>query len=599
VTRTAAHLRGVMGDIKVAARLFRLATACRRHLCLLLLLNLISVPLLLLLPLPLKIVVDNVVGLRDVPGFLAPILPSDISRTGLLVFACGLLILVTSLQRVEGLFNWVLTTYVGERLALDFRAQLFRHVQRLSISYHDQVGTTDSLYRIQYDATAVQYFVVWGVIPTVAALLRLIGMFYVALRIDVYLALVAVGVCPFLWFAMAAIRSRLKSGWADLKAHESAAISVLQEVLAALRVVRAFGTEDREHGRYLTHAARTVRGEVRLAFLGGSVELLVGVILAASTALVLFLGVRRVQDDTMTLGDVLLIVAYLGQLYAPLETISKKIAELQSSLTSAERAFSVLDRVPDIRESPHPVPLSRACGAVAFRDVWFSYGDGKMILKNISFDVAPGTRVAVVGATGAGKTTLISLLTRFYDPTQGVVLLDGVDLRDCRLADLRRQFAIVLQEPVLFSTSIRENIAYGRSDASLEEVVEAAKAAGAHRFVTSLPERYDTLVGERGMRLSGGERQRISIARAFLKNAPVLILDEPTSAVDARTEATIMDALRQLMRGRTAFIIAHRPSTLEGCDLWLHIEDGSLDRVERCQTVPAGRNGEPAMEGSE
>ena len=336
---------------------------------------------------------------------------------------------------------------------MDFRAQLFRHVQRLSISYHDSVGTADSLYRIQYDASAVQYFIVWGVIPTFAALLRLAGMFYVILRIDVSLALLAIGVCPLLWLVMAGARRRLRSGWTDLKAHESAAISVLQEVLGALRVVRAFGAEDREHGRYLTHATRTARGEVRLAFLGGSVELLLGVFLAVSTALVLFLGVRRVGAGAMTLGDLLMSVAYLGQLYAPLETISKKIAELQSSLISAERAFSVLDRVPDIQEGPHPVRLERARGAVTFRDVWFSYGDGKMILKDISFDVAPGARVAVVGATGAGKTTLISLLTRFYDPTRGVVLLDGVDLRDCRLSDLRSQFAIVLQEPVLFSTS--------------------------------------------------------------------------------------------------------------------------------------------------
>src|SRR5213594_3481147 len=240
--------------------------------------------------------------------------------------------------------------------------------------------------------------------------------------------------------------------------------------------------------------------------------------------------------------------------------MSKRVAELQSALASAERAFALLDEVPDVAEHPNARPIVRASGAVAFRDVSFAYDGGHPVLRDISFEVAPGARVGIMGATGAGKTTLVSLLTRFYDPTRGQILLDRVDLRDYRLTDLRNQFAIVLQEPVLFSTSVAENIAYARPAASHDEIVAAAKAANAHEFILSLPRGYESQVGERGMRLSGGERQRISIARAFLKDTPVLILDEPTSSVDLRTEAAIIEAMERLMLGRTTFMIAHRPS---------------------------------------
>jgi len=270
------------------------------------------------------------------------------------------------------------------------------------------------------------------------------------------------------------------------------------------------------------------------------------------------------------------VMAYLSQLYEPLKTISKKSASLQSHLASAERAFALLDHPPDVSERPNARRLVRATGAVAFRHVSFAYDGGSGVLHDVSFDVEPGTRVGVIGATGAGKTTLVSLLTRFYDPTEGQILLDGVDLREYRLADLRDQFAIVLQDPVLFSTSIGENIAYGRPGASDEEIVAAARAAGAHDFIVRSRQEYESRVGERGMQLSGGERQRIALARAYLKNAPILILDEPTSSVDLRTEAVILEALERLMRGRTTFLITHRASALTACDMRLQLERGRL-----------------------
>jgi ATP-binding cassette subfamily B protein len=272
-----------------------------------------------------------------------------------------------------------------------------------------------------------------------------------------------------------------------------------------------------------------------------------------------------------------MVLAYLTQLYGPLKTISRQVAGMQSSLASVQRAFELLDEVPEVQEHPHAKPLTRAQGAIEFCHVSFAYDDGHAVLQDVSFRLDAGTRLGIAGSTGAGKTTLVSLVSRFYDPSQGQIRLDEVDLRDYRLDDLRNQFAIVLQEPVLFSTSILDNIAYARPQASETEIIAAAKAANAHDFITALPDGYQTLVGERGMRLSGGERQRVSLARAFLKDAPILILDEPTSSVDMATEALIMEAMARLMKNRTTLMIAHRLSTLQYCDVMLQIEHGRAE----------------------
>jgi len=270
------------------------------------------------------------------------------------------------------------------------------------------------------------------------------------------------------------------------------------------------------------------------------------------------------------------VMSYLAMLYEPLRTLGKKVADLQAGLASAERAFALLDQTPDVIEQSNARHLRRARGAIEFCNVGFSYGQGQDVLRGVSLKVRPGARVGIQGMTGAGKTTLMSLLTRFYDPTSGQILLDGTDIREFRLKDLRDQFSIVLQEPVLFSTTLAENIAYGRPDANDEQICEAARQANAHEFIAALPDGYQTLVGERGMRLSGGERQRIALARAFLRNAPILILDEPTSSVDVATESRIIEAIERLMRDRTTFMIAHRLSTLESCDVRLRLEDGRV-----------------------
>jgi len=576
-------------DLTLYRRLWRQARPYRPHIGCLFLLSLLSTPLALLTPLPLKIAVDSVIGSHPVPGFLNALLPAAVfhSPTAMLALATGLLVVIALLSHLQGLASSALRTYTGENLVLAFRAQLFRHIQRLSLSYHDLRGTGDSVYRVQYDAPAIQWILIDGIIPFITAGFTLTGMVYVTARIDWQLALVSLAVAPVLFLVSQAYSRHLRSQWHEVVKLESSALSVVQEVLAAVRVVKAFGQEDREQERYVRHANQGVWARFRAILTEGGVGLLIGLITALGSAIVLFIGVRHVQAGTLTLGELLIAMVYLAQLYAPMQTISRNIVSLQASLVCAERAFSLLDEVPDVVEWPNARPLAHAKGAIAFRNVSFAYDGKSPVLHDISFEIGPGTSVGIAGTTGAGKTTLVSLLTRFYDPTAGQVLLDGSDLRDYKLADLRNQFAIVLQEPVLFSTSIAENIAYARPGASNRDIIEAAKAANAHQFVVGLPQGYETLVGERGMRLSGGERQRIALARAFLKDAPILILDEPTSSVDTKTEASVIEAMGRLMQGRTTLIIAHRPSALRDCALQLVIENGRL--VSLTSAVGAAR----------
>ena len=577
-------------DLTLYRRLWRQARPYRPHIGGLFLLGLLSTPLALLTPLPLKIAVDSVIGSHPLPRFLDALLPAaaTYSKTAGLVLVGGLLVAIALLNQLQGLASSLLHTYTGEKLVLSFRAQLFRHVQRLSLSYHDSRGTTDSTYRIQYDAPAIQWITIDGVMPFITAGFTLAGMIYVSARIDLPLALVALGISPFLWLASRAYSRRLRVQWHEVYRLQSSAMSVVQEALAAVRVVKAFGQEDREQGRFIHHASESVWARLRAVFTEGGLSLLVGLVTAVGTATVLIIGVRHVQAGSLTLGDLLLVMAYLSQLYGPLQTLSVMVPHLQSSLASAERAFSLLDEVPDVTERQNAWRISRAVGSVAFRNVSFAYDIDQPVLQDISFEIRPGTRVGIMGTTGAGKTTLVGLLTRFYDPTAGQILLDGIDLRDYKLADLRNQLAIVLQEPVLFSTSIAENIAYARPSASHDEIVKAAKAANAHQFIVGLLHGYETQVGERGMRLSGGERQRIALARAFLKDAPILILDEPTSSVDTKTETAIIEAMERLMEGRTTFVIAHRLTTLTNSNVLLVIENGRLVDVKAAVLTAAG-----------
>ncbi|MBI3207569.1 MAG: ABC transporter ATP-binding protein [Candidatus Solibacter usitatus] len=560
------------------------------HLMAILLLNLLAAPIALLAPVPLKIVIDNVAGSQSLPWYLAALAPEALqhSRQGLLVFAVGFLVVIALLSQLRALAGWVLETYAGEGMVLDFRTKLFAHVQRLSLSYHDSKGAADSTFRIQYEAPALQYVMVNGIIPLAAALSTLVGMIWVTSLLDAQLAFIALAVSPVLFLLSYRVGDRLRERWESVRSRETTANSIVQEVLSSLRVVKAFGQEEHERGRFYQESARRMRALVKVAFLQGGFDLSVDITIALGTALTLYIGVLHVQRGMLTLGDLVLVVAYIAQIYSPLQAISKKLADLQGSLVGAERAYRLLDQTPDVAEKIHARPLLRAAGDVRFENVCFSYGGSQSVLENVSLDAPAGTRVGIQGSTGAGKTTLLSLLTRFYDVCGGRILLDGVDIRDYKLADLRNQFGIVLQDSVLFSTSLAENIAYGRRGASMEEIIAAAKLANAHDFISNLPEGYETLAGERGMRLSGGERQRIALARAFLKDAPILILDEPTSSVDVKTESSIIDAMDRLMQGRTTFMIAHRLSTLDSCDLRLEITCNTLCTLQTVGGISQG-----------
>ncbi len=577
------------GDVTLYRRLLAYAKPYRLAFSGLFALGLLASPIALLNPVPLRIVVDCVLGTKPLPRFVQAVLPRGFAPTpgSVLTLAILLLVAVTALNQIQGLASTLLRTWVGERLVLDVRSRIVQQVQRLSLLYHDSRGTADSLYRIQHDAPAIQNLLADSALPFLTAVITLTTMIVVTARLDWQLAVVALAICPPLLVLSRFYRARLRRQSRQVKQLEAKALALAHETLGALRVVKAFGQEERETGRFVTSSTEGMAARLRLALDEGLFGVLIGLTAALGTAAVLLIGVRHVRAGVLTLGELLMALTYLAQLYDPLKTISRKAAGIQAYLASAERIFALLDERPDVPERPGARALPRAVGAVSFRNVSFAYDASRPVLDDVSFDAPAGARVGVVGTTGAGKTTLVSLLTRFYDPTAGAILLDGVDLRDYRVADLRAQFAIVLQEPVLFSTSIAENIAYGRPGASDADIARAAEAAGAHEFILRLPSGYETTVGERGMQLSGGERQRVSLARAFLKDAPLLILDEPTSSVDTKTEAVILEAMDRLMQGRTAFLITHRQSALAACDARLRLERGRLAEAAPalvCQT---------------
>jgi ATP-binding cassette subfamily B protein len=565
-------------DRVLLKRLFHHARGFWPHLLALLGLSLLAAPLSLLLPVPLKLAVDNVLGSEPLPDLLSHLLPDQMlgDRMLLTLVFGGLLILFTFLVYLRSMLDWLLMTYTGEKMVLVFRAHIMNHVQKLSFIYHDTKGTADSIYRVQYDTYCVQQITMGALKPLITSSFMVISILFMLLKLDWKIALVAMGVSPVLFILTGYYQGRMRDSWASLKQLESKAMSIVQEVLTSIRVIKACGQEDREQDRFMSQSMRGLKQHIRVSCLGAGFNLVIGSTIAVGTATVLILGVRHVLDGTLSLGQLLLIMAYLSELFNPLQEISKTIADLQSSFASAERVFTLLDEAPSVTEKPDARGLAACEGWLAFRDVSFAYESGNRALDTISFEIAPGQKVGISGPTGAGKSTVINLLMRFYDPDTGGIFLDGVNLKDYRIRDLRNQFAVVLQEPVLFAGTIAANIAYANPSASRDEIVSAARAAHAHEFIVNLPLGYETQVGERGMKLSGGERQRITLARAFLKNAPIMIFDEPTSSVDAHTEALIMDAMERLMNDRTTIMIAHRMSTLASCDVQLRIEDGRL-----------------------
>jgi ATP-binding cassette subfamily B protein len=541
-------------------------------------LELLSTPLSLLAPVGVKIAVDSVVGSQPIPKAVQAFFPAAALRSprNLLILAAVLQVLVVLLIQLHGFCNYVLKTKSGERMILNFRAALFRHLQRLPLTYHDVCGAADSSFRVQDEAPAIKSITIDGALFLLSDAVKLSAMVCVTLMIDWRLALVALSITPFLMVFAFVYQRRVGGRYREVRRMESSAIKIIQEVLSAIRVVKAFGQEDAEEKRFVTRSSEAQSARIRLAFADASFGLALNVTTATGMALVLYVGVRNVQAGVVTLGSLLMVITYLVQLYNPLQNITYHVASLQTSAASVDRAFEIFNEQPEgvpatAAKQQHHVPR-RAHGAIEFRNVHFAYEADRPVLDDLSLRIAPGARVGIVGKTGAGKTTFVNLLVRFHEPSNGEILLDGVNLKNYSIESLRNQFALVLQESTLFSTSIARNIAYGCPDATQEQIVEAAIAANAHKFIMSLPHGYETEVGDRGNMVSGGERQRIALARAFLKNAPILILDEPTSALDARTEADILAAMDKLMEGRTTFFISHRLGALSNCDVLLKFE---------------------------
>lgn len=530
----------------------------------------------LLAPWPLQILVDSVLSDHPLPGVLASALaPIAANRSALLVSVVAAGFAITLMTNGLTVFDNYVNTKIHESIVLDFRSDLFQHAQRLSLAYHDQRRTGKMIFAInnQGDATAG---LLMAVPPLAQSVLTLAGMFWVLLRIDRTLALLSLCVVPLLYYSVGYYMTHIQKNLQKVKGMEGESLSMIHEAIQMLRVVVAFGREGYEFRRFRDQGERTVTERVKVTVQQTAFSLFVNTTTALGTALVLGVGGYFTLQGRLTVGQLLVVMSYIAMVYHPLEQISTTMGAIQEQVASLRIAYDLLDEEPDIRDRPGAPDLEGVRGDITFEHLSFSYAGRKDTLKDISFRAEAGQVVALVGPTGAGKTTLVSLIPRFYEATGGRLLVDGADVRQITLSSLRRHVSIVLQEPLLFAGTIADNIRYGRLEATTDEIVEAARAANAHDFVLALPKKYDTVLGERGVQLSGGERQRISVARAFLKNAPILILDEPTSAIDSKTEGVILDALDRLMVGRTTFMVAHRLSTIRHADLIVVLNHGEL-----------------------
>jgi ABC-type multidrug transport system fused ATPase/permease subunit len=530
----------------------------------------------LLEPWPLKVLFDSVLGPHPLPRSLAPVLqPLIDDKVTLLLVVVGGGFALTLLNNALKVLNSYFETRVSQGMVLDFRSDLFRHAQRLSLDYHDRTPSGALIYSINFQADAAAGLVM-ALLPLLRSALTLVGMFWITYRIDPTLALVSLTVVPCLYYAAGHYVSRIQPRLRETRDLEAGTLSIIHEAISMIRVILAFGREDHEFGKFRRQGVTAVNARVGVTVRQVAFSLMVNTATAGGTALVLAFGVFKILGGTLTPGELLVVLAYVASLYKPLETITNTISSLQERFIALDIAFELLDTEPRVHDRPDAVKLPRARGEIVFDDVAFAYDGRSHTLAEISFGARPGEVIGIVGPTGAGKSTLMSLLPRFYDPAIGKITLDGIDVRGIELASLRSQISVVLQESWLFSGTIADNIRYGRPEASIAEIEAAARAANAHEFIAALPAGYDTAIGEKGVGLSGGERQRIAVARAFLKDAPILILDEPTSSIDSRTEAVILDALERLIVGRTTFMIAHRLSTLRRPDRILVLDGGRI-----------------------
>ena len=535
-----------------------------------------------LMPWPLKLIVDNVLPGKSLPEAISWVnfLPGAASAGALLTWlALATLLLFIGRQSVL-MIKGYLQAGASSRIKLDIAGDLFLHLQKLSLGFHDSHKVGDLVRRVVEDTDFVKSLITGVLLSALTSVVTLLAMFWVMWKIDPLLSLVALLAALPMPAMMRWLTPRMSERAYEQYQVEGALMAVAEQTITSLPVVQAFGRESHEEGRFRGSSQQAIIKYLRSMKTQMHFSLAVGTVTALGTAALIALGGLQVQAGHLSVGSLLVFLAYLAAIYQPIEAIANLSTAFANSEGQARRIMHVLDAEDNVPESPTARPVARQSGsqgiAVTFEDVSFGYEPGRPVLEKINLAVEAGESVAIVGATGAGKTTLASLVPRFFDPWEGRVMFDGVDIREIQLQSLRQQVALVLQDSFLLPMTVAENIAYGRPDADREAILTAAEAANADEFIKRLPGGYDTVIGERGATLSGGQRQRLSIARALLKDAPILILDEPTSALDVKTEALILEALERLMANRTTFIIAHRLSTLRNADTILELRHGQL-----------------------
>jgi ATP-binding cassette, subfamily B, bacterial len=526
----------------------------------------------LLKPWPLKIVIDSVLGGHPLPWQWA----EGWSSSAVLLIACLALVGLYAVLGALHMLNNYTTVDVGQRLATDLRSAVYAHLHQLSLAFHGRSRVGDLLYRVTADTLALQSLTVSCLFPTATAAILLVGMLMVMLQLDPILTVLALAVCPALFAVIARLDGRVMRAAGRVRESESEVYAVVQRAMSAMRLIQAFAREEDEHRRFMTASGQSFAAALKLHTLQTFYGFVISMVIALGTAAVVWVGARHVLDGTLSVGSLVIFVSYLAALYTPINSMFQTWGLARTATVGVQRVFDLLDVERDIADGSRDFPARGARGQVTFDRVAFQYADGHPVLRDISLRVQPGQTVAIVGATGAGKSTLLSLLPRFYDATGGRILVDGVDVREYRLASLRSQMAMVLQPPLVLPTSVRDNIALGRPEATLDDVIAAARLARIHDTIRALPNGYNTVVGEQGVTLSEGEKQRITIARALLREAPILILDEPTSAMDPETEALFLEGLERLGTGRTTFVIAHRLSTVRKADLIVVLRDGRI-----------------------
>ena len=530
-------------------------------------LSLCGIALNLLKPWPFKIIVDDFLR-------AAPAARGD-WRTWVPLLCLALVVI----QFAWGIINWI-TNYlfvkIGLQALLKLRTDLYAYLQSLSLKYHDARRSTDSSFRVAYDSQSFQTIYNKGFTNIFASVVTLLGTFVVMVRLDWRLTLLSLAIVPLIVGAIYLFAHRIRRESTSIQEQESAVLAQAQEGLSSIRMVHAFGREDFEVRQFHQQARQSLQANLRLTLTNVNSALVISTLMVIGTAAMYYVGTLHVLAGTLSLGSLLVFSAYLLMLYQPLESLTYTTWAMEGATAGAKRCFEVLDRQDDVIDLPEAIPIAETNGALQFENVSFRYAPDRLVLHDLDLDISPNQIVGLVGGTGAGKSTLMSLVPRFYDPTSGSIALDGRNLRKITKKSLRAQISLVLQDTLLFSTTVRENIAYGRPNATEKEIIQAARRAQADDFIRQLPNGYASLVGERGGHLSVGQRQRIGIARAFLKNAPILLLDEPTSALDPATESAIMETIKELMRGRTTLIATHRLATIHGLDQIIVLEHGRI-----------------------